>query len=509
MVTVEEKEQIRRAHLVEGKSIRQIQRETGYHRQTIRKALQDGEVPRYARRQRQGRPVLGAVVEVIEQWLREDQQQPPKQRHTAKRIYERLRTEYNFAGAESSVRHYVSQRRKHLRSEVFIPLGYQPGEMAQVDFGEAGVVIAGERVTAQLFCLRLCYSKQPFMLGLPTQAQEAFFLGHVKAFEFLGGVPQVLVYDNPKVAVKEILQGRDREEQAAFIGLRSHYLFESRFCTPGEGHEKGLVEGLVGYGRRNWLVPVPEFGSWQAFNEYLAAQCKAEGERQLRGMSQTIGAALALEQARLRPLPARPYPCCAVKPVRANGFGLVSFQTNRYSVPSEYVPEALWLRAYVERIEISNGQQVIAVHERCYQREQDILNPLHYLSLLEQRPGAWEQAKPIQEWQSRWPTVYDDYLQALRQRLPVNQATREFIRILRLHQDYSERELAQALTEALQHHCYTVDGIKQLLQRLREPAQPLAPLDVTPWPHLAVTPVEWPALSRFDTLLAQPPGGAA
>jgi hypothetical protein len=195
--------------------------------------------------------------------------------------------------------------------------------------------------------------------------------------------------------------------------------------------------------------------------------------------------------------------------VRANGFGLVTFQTNRYSVPAEHVHEALWLRAYVERIEISNGQQIVAVHTRSYQREQDLLNPLHYLSLLAQRPGAFEQAKPIHEWQSRWPAVYDRYLQALRQRLPLNQATREFIRILQLHQDYAEREVAQALEEALEHHCYTADGVKQLLQRLREPSQPPAPLDVSPWPQLGMAPVTWPALTRFDALLAHLSGGGA
>jgi transposase len=509
MFTVEEKEQIRRAHLVEGKSIRQIQRETGYHRKTIRKALQDGEVPRYAQRQRQVRRVLDPVKAVIEQWLTEDESKPPKQRHTAKRIYERLRTEYSFVGAASTVRHYVSQRRQQARSQVFIPLAYQPGEMAQVDFGEAEVIIAGERVTAQLFCLRLCYSKQPFVLGLPTQAQEAFFLGHVQAFAFLGGVPKVLVYDNPKVAVKEILEGRNREEQTAFISLRSHYLFESRFCTPGEGHEKGLVEGLVGYARRNWLVPVPEFASWQAFNDYLVEQCKGEGQRHLRGMTQTIGEAFALEQSVLFPLPARPYPCCVMRPVRANGFGLVTFQTNRYSVPAAHVPEALWLRAFVERIEISNGQQVVAVHERCYQREQDILNPLHYLRLLEQRPGAWEQAKPIQEWQSRWPAIYDHYLKALRQQGAGNQALREFIRILQLHEEYAEAEIAQALEEALHLHCYTAAGVKQWVERLREPLQPPTPLDVSPWPQLALAPVDWPLLNRFDALLPQLAGGEA
>jgi hypothetical protein len=322
-------------------------------------------------------------------------------------------------------------------------------------------------------------------------------------------VPQTLVYDNAKVAVKRILTGRNREEQTAFIGLRSHYLFASRFCTPAQGHEKGLVEGLVGYARRNWLVPVPAFATWQALNEYLAARCQADSARTLRGSPTTIAQRLAEERQYLLPLPAQPYPCCTVQPVQANNFGLVSYQTNRYSVPAEHAHESLWLRAYVHRIEISNGRQLLAVHERSYGHEQDILQPLHYLPLLEQRPGAWEQAKPIREWQQRWPPVFSRYLEALRQRREPNQATREFVRILRLHQQYSEALVAQALEQALACHCYQADGVKQLALRLAEATgqRPAPPLEAAAYAHLALTPVTWPALTQFDQLLTHLPAG--
>jgi hypothetical protein len=346
------------------------------------------------------------------------------------------------------------------------------------------------------------YSKQPFVTALPTQAQEAFFEGHVRAFDFLGGVPQVLVYDNLKVAVKRILEGRNREEQTAFIAFRSHYLFESRFCNPGKGHEKGLTEGLVGYSRRNWLVPPPEHASWDDLNAYLLEACREDGERRLRGMEQTIGEALALERAHLLPLPARPFPCCVLRPTRANGFGLVTFQTNRYSVPAVHAHEKLWLRAFVDRVEISNGRQVLAVHPRCYQREQDILDPLHYLPLLEQRPGAWDQAKPIQDWRQQWPRVYERYLDALRERLSRSQATREFVHVLQLHEDYPEQVIAQALAEALAGHCYSADGVKQLVLRLIEPPRLRTPLEGTAGLFPDVNPVAWPELSQFDRLLA-------
>jgi len=506
MITVNEKERIRRAYYIEGKSIRQIQRETGHHRETIRKALEDGAAPRYTRQEPRPCPVLDPVKPIIQRWLDEDEARPPKQRHTAKRIHERLTTEYHFTGAESTVRRYVGQLRRQQRVQVFIPLDYPPGRIAQADFGQAQVVIAGQMLPAHLFCLRLGYSKQPFVTALPTQAQEAFFEGHVRAFNFLGGVPHVLVYDNLKAAVQRILEGRDREEQAAFVAFRSHYLFESRFCTPHQAHEKGLVEGLVGYARRNWLTPPPECSSWEALNEYLLEKCRAEGDRRLRGMECTIGEALALERSHLLPLPPRPYPCCVVCPVQPNGFGLVTYQTNRYSVPANHVHEPLWLHAFVDRIEISNGRQVLAVHPRCYGREQDILNPLHYLPLLEQRPGAWEQARPIREWQQRWPAVYDRYLAALRERLPTPQATREFVRILRLHEDYPEALIAQALEQALAAHCYSADGVKQLLLRLVEPGPP-PPLDLNNLAHLEVGPVVWPDVAQFDRLLSGIVGG--
>jgi len=223
MIKVDKKEQIRRAYYLEGKSVRQIHRETGYHRDTIRKALADGLIPEYALKEPRPTPVLAPVKAIIDEWLEKDAEQPRKQRHTAKRIYDRLKAEYGFQGAESTIRRYVGQRRRELSSEVFIPLGYEPGQMAQVDFGEAQVVISGKQLSSQLFCLRMCYSRQPFVMALPNQSQEAFFEGHVRAFDFLGGVPNQLVYDNLKTAVKDVLEGRNREEQMPLtVTIRGH-----------------------------------------------------------------------------------------------------------------------------------------------------------------------------------------------------------------------------------------------------------------------------------------------
>jgi len=498
MITVEDKEQIRRAYYIEHKSIRQIHRETGCHRRTIRNALSDVLVPQYSLKESRPEPVLSPVKGIIDQWLKEDEKQPLKQRHTAKRIYERLKAEYGFLGAEPTIRKYIGQVPRELHSEVFIPLSYAPGQTTQVDFGEAHAIIGGRQTKSQLFCMKLGYSKQPVAVAMPNQSQESFFEGHVRAFTFLGGVPKEIVYDNLKTAVKKVLQGRDRQEQSSFVAFRSHYLFESRFCNPGEAHEKGLVEGLVGYARRNWMVPIPEYDTYDDLNAYLWERCKAEGARRLRGMEMTIGEALAIE------LPSEHFPCYTLHPASANGFGLVTFQTNRYSVPVGRVHEARWLRAFSGRVEITNGHQILAVHPRCYEGDQDILEPLHYLPLLEQRPGAFDQAKPIVQWQQSWPGVYNRYLAALREHLSGSQATREFIRVLRLHEDYPEAVIAKAMEESLICHCYDADSFKQLVMRLTEPGRPPALPQEAVASCLSVQPVQWPDLSDFDQLL---PGG--
>ena len=223
-------------------------------------------------------------------------------------------------------------------------------------------------------------------------------------------------------------------------------------------------------------------------------------------MKMTIGQALALEQPKLLPLPSKPFPCCTLHPVQANGFGMVSFQTNRYSVPAHCAHEAIWLRAFSDRVEITNGRKILAVHTRCYGREQDMLNPLHYLPLLERRPGAWDHAKPIQEWRQSWPGVYDCYLAALQERMSASQATREFVRILRLHEDYSEAIISQALEKALECHCYSFDGVKQLVMGLKEsleldmPSTSVAKASVAA-SSLAVESVAWPEVSQFNHLL--------
>ena len=479
MLRVDDKEQIRRAFYVEGKSIRRIGREQHRDRRTIRAAIQNASPSRYTLSQPRPRPVLGPFVAFIDQWLANDESQPVKQHHTSRRIYHRLVDEHGYAGGESTVREYVRNKRGR-HHPVFIPLAYEPGMDAQVDFGEASVVMKGHPLTVQLFVGRLCFSKMPFLVALPNQQQEALFEGQVRAFDFFGGVPRSIWYDRLSQAVRRALPGHRPEEQEAFIAFRSHYLFESRFCNPREAHEKGLVENLVGYARRNFLVPVPEVDSFAELNDLLRTRCLAEADRRLRGETLAVGELWAQERQHLLSLPERPFPCCRTVPVRPNRLSMVSFQTNRYSVPVSNTGDALLLRAFVDRVEISDGASLIATHERCYGHEQDILDVFHYLPLLKERPGALDHAKPLKMWPH--PAVFDGYLERLRDRLPGRTATIEFLRVVELCRDQPVDEVAAAVEKAITSGSLSADTVAYLVRANRTSADrvPVAVLTSAP-----------------------------
>jgi transposase len=506
MLTMDEKAEIRHAVLVEGKSRRQVAHEMGCSRNTVRKMLEDSSRPRYRLSQPRGSPMLGPHKPLLQLWVEEDSRKVKKQRRTAKRMYQLLREEHGYMGAESSLRAYVGKLRAKTKQKLYIPLAYAPGETGQLDFGEGEVTIAGERVTAHLFLMWLGYSGAPFVQAYPTEMQEVFFSGHVAAFEFFGGVPHEIWYDNLSNAVQKVLRGTKREEQESFVSFRTHYLFKAEFCNVASGWEKGGVEGRVGYARRNWLVGAGEFESWAALNAYLLERCRQEQQRRLRGRSESIGARLAVEQAAFRPLPAHPYPCCKTVPAKANHLSLVTYDTNRYSVPVEQAHERLTLRAYVDRIEISAGVEVVAVHERCWGREQDRLNPYHYLPLLARRPRAFAHAQAIREWRQSWPAVFDTYFEELKRRYPTAEATRRFIEVLRLGERYTERQLAAALEEALVRSCLEFTDVTELLRRRTEVRGPQTTVLVN-YPKLAAIRVREPDLRCFDQLLAWTKGG--
>ena len=261
MIKVEDVEKIRRAYFREGLSIREIGRTLHHSRRVIRRAIESADPGEYRLVQERPAPVLGPWKEKIDALLAESQKMRRKQRYTARKIYQELQKQ-GYDGSEVTVSRYAGEKRRASQAkQVFLPLEFDPGEDAQVDWGEAVVEMAGEQVVVQMFILRLNYSHARFVMAFPFQKQEAFFEGHIQAFHFFGAVPKRITYDNLKTAVYRILTGRNRSEQVGFVAFRSHYLFESRYCTAGQGHEKGGVESDVGFAQRNFMVPMPKVDS--------------------------------------------------------------------------------------------------------------------------------------------------------------------------------------------------------------------------------------------------------
>jgi len=421
----------------DGWSIREISRRTGWSRQTIRKALASPAAPpRYERSAPRPSPVMGPFLEVVCQWLTDDETAPPKQRHTARRIYDRLVSEHGFTGAEVTVRQAVARLRGARPREPFVPLEAPFGRVAQADFGSAVVTIAGVRTEVALFCVRAKASKVPFVVAYPTERLEAFLAGHVAAFAFFGGVPAELWYDNAKTAVTKILAGPQREEHERLSALRAHYLFASSFCTPGAGNEKGSVENLVGYVRRNALVPASrEFADMAALNAHLRAWCERERARH--------GDAWQIEKAALGELPAWPFSPSVSRPVVANKIAMVNVDRVRYSVPVACASVTLRAESFVDRVELYRGADLVASHTRSYTRGETVLELAHYLDAFARKPraalscAALEGADPI-------------FLRARDLARTRNDGHRRFAEILLLGRELGLERLAGALEECLE-----------------------------------------------------------
>lgn len=501
MLSVEHCEAIRRAYYVEKKSVRQIARELHCSRKTVDKALASATPATYTRSVPYASPKLGPFKPRIAELLVERERQPPKQRYTSAKLYAILRAE-GYQGSAARLRGYLgSLHWRQPRPRSFFPLEFDPGQDAQVDWGEAIAVIAGERVTIQLFVLRLCFSHHTFAMAFPTQRQEAFFAGHVHAFRCIGGVPHRISYDNLSTAVRKVLTGHTRIEQTAFITFRSHYLFASHFCTVGEGHEKGQVEHGVGYVRRNFLVPIPEVASFAALNAHLLAACEGDRARTVHGEEEPIATLWQQELPLLRPHPAHDLPCCVTVQATRTPYSQVIFETNRYSVPVDQGGAQLTVRAYPFQIEVLDRDQVLARHPRSYGREQDRFDPLHYLPLLAQRPGAFEHATPIRRWRETWPDCYTTLLERLRQRDGDGPGLRTFIAVLQLHQQYAAPLIAQAISDALALGVLHVDGIRLCLHQLQESEASPPSLDLTHQPALARVGTQPLSLACYDQLL--------
>jgi len=452
------------------------------------------EVPRYQRRKPAEPLVLTPEFQLeIERRLAENETLPRKQRWTGRTIYEEL-VALGYQGSEPSVRRHIAKVRKaKSKQAAFLPLAHDPGDSIEFDWGEAVVYLDGVELTAQILCVRLRWSGMPVVIAYPNQRQEAMFDGIRRALELLGGVPRRMTSDNLKQAVKRILEGRNREEQDAFLSFRTHYLIDSNFCNPASGHEKGSVENLVGLAQRYIVGPRREAKTWEELNAILWQRCLEYARRIPQGSTQSILERWEQEQKFLRPLPARPFDCCKVALVTSSKTACVTFETCRYSVPVRYANQSLQVRAYWDRIDIYAGQEKIATHPRCYERNREIFDLDHYLELLQEKPRALDQAKPFRT--AQLPAVYHRFRAEMQVR---NRHDREFIQILMLHRSYPVSQVTAALEHALAQHTICYAAVRQWLEAQ---AGTGSPTPLTGPGELANIRVQQPPLSVYNRLL--------
>lgn len=489
---MEQWNEIRQRVLVDGESRRSVQRQTGLHWKTLKKILEHSAPPGYRRESPRVRPKLGPYVQTVRQILDEDKTAPAKQRHTAKRIFERLKSA-GYSGGYTQVKELVAELRQHSQ-EVFVPLKHQPGE-AQVDFGHAYIKRQGTLEKIVYFALSLPHSDALFVRVYERECLESFADGHVQAFAFFGGVPWRISYDNSSIAVAEVA-GRARKLTEGFLKLQSHYLFKAHFCNVARGNEKGVVEGAVGFARRNFLVPVPEVNTLEELNTQLLERCREDQRRHLRGQSGSKAQLLAEDQAAFRPRPAVPFEACRKQSTTASSLSLVRFDRNDYSVPVEHAHRTVVIKGYVDRVEICRGTDVIARHARLWTKEDVSFDPLHYLALLERKPGALDHARPLQGW------VLPECFEVLRRRLEdefESEGKREYIRVLRLLERHAPASVAAAIEKGLSVRAHTRDAIAQFLLPQEDWRATAFSLDGHP--HLRLVKVGALPVSAFNSLL--------
>ncbi len=468
---------VRHAVQIEGLSRREAGRRFGIDPRTVAKMLVFSVPPGYRRIRPPVRPKLDPFVGTIDRILEDDEKRPAKQRHTSKRIFERLRDEHGYAGGLTIVKDYVQERRLRQR-EVFVPLRHDPGH-AQADFGEASAVINGVEQKIHFLALDLPHSDACFVQAYPAETTEAFCDGHVQAFAFLGGVPRSILYDNTRIAVARILGDGRRQRTRVFSELQSHYLFEDRFGRPGKGNDKGKVEGLVGWIRRNLLVPMPRVASIDVLNAYLIERCRRRLGDRLRGHAETIGERLVRDLAAFQSPPATPYDACDKRTGRVSSLALVRYRSTDYSVPTAYGHREVLIRGYVDEVVIACGADIIARHRRSYEREDFVFEPLHYLALLEHKINALDQAAPLVGW--NLPEEFAVFRRLLEARMG-KQGKREFVQVLRLMESFRVDEVAAGVRDAITRGAIGFDAVKHLVLCRIERRPPR--LDLTVYPYL-------------------------
>ena len=487
--------EIRRRVLSEEISKRQACREYELHWKTLQKVLQQPLPPERRASGPQRPSKLDRFGPVIREILDADRAVHRKQRHTAWRIFERLRDEHGYDGGYTIVKQAVREL-KLSRKEVFLPLRHDPGE-AQVDFGYAYVDLAGERQQLAVFVLSLPYCDAVHCRAFPRECTEVFLEGHRRAFQFFGGVPRRISYDNTKVAVAKIVGSRERQQTREFQRLVGHYLFQPHFCLVGRPNEKGHVERLLDYGRRRCLVPIPKVASLGELNQRLEAWCRRDLQQTARRQVLPKQARLAEDQQAFLPIPGQDFEARRLVPGMADSLSLVHFDRNAYSVPTAYAHRDVTVVAGIEELRIVHGDRLIARHRRCWGRDQTLYEPIHYLALLERKPGGLDFAKPLEGW--NLPVCFG----ILRRQLEADlgsRGTREFIQVLRLLERQALPTLTAAVQDALELGAVSADAVRLIVEARQEP--PIGLFSLEGRPQLKLVRVDRTDVAAYQSLLA-------
>jgi transposase len=429
-------QEIRYLHEHEKLSQRAIAKRLGVSRNTVKKYYSGDMVP-WQRQGVSGRTkyvITAEIIEFITSCLTEDElENIKKQSHTAKRIYDRLVTELDFSGGESTVRELVAEL-KDKQNKVYIPLSFEPGEAYQIDWGEVTIYLDGIKIKLHIFCMRECYSADIFVKAFFRPNQESFLEAQIEGMEFFGGAAKRMIFDNAKVAVKEGF-GAHAKVQDRYKALAAHYAFGCDFCNISAGHEKGLVEGLVGWTRRNIFVPIPRVDNIDQLNAELLQRCLAYRTHRISGREQNVGEMALVARAAMTKLPPYRFDSSRTLTSPVSTYSTVRFDYNSYSVPVIYAGKEVAVKGYGNEIVIYHRGSEIARYVRCYERGKTKYQLEHYLDLIERRPRSVFNARPVKE------NISQKILNAGR-RLS---GPREVVKLLRLCVDYGQDEVMRVL----------------------------------------------------------------
>ena len=453
IIEVDMYESIRQLYVHERKSQRAIAKQLGISRTTVKKYCDGSQVPwdRIGTSGRKPYVITEQIMDFIKSCLEEDTAENiHKQKHTARRIYDRLVDEIGFTGGESTIRQVVSEIRQK-PAKAFVPLSYDPGEAVQIDWGEATIYLNGKKSKVNLFCMRQCYSADVFVKAFYRQNEESFLEGNVAGFEHFGGVPSKVIFDNARVAVKEGF-GAHAKVQERYKILSAHYAFKTEFCNIAAGHEKGLVEGLVGWVRRNVLVPIPRVNNLNELNDILIEKCLKYRRHKISRREFTVGKMADMEKTSFTLLP--PYRFDTSKSIthKVDTFSTVKFDYNYYSVPVAYVDKDVSIKGFGNEIAIIHKQLKVAEYPRSYGRGENNYKLEHYIDLIESRPRSVFNAKPVKS------NVSSELLE-IGKRLS---GPREMVKLLRLCVDYGEDKVIAAV-KTLAEHDISVDQLRGFL----------------------------------------------